>query len=47
MVMVFDNKVYLKKSNLKVLLFNGSISSPRLLTSNWSTIAGTIEKIKA
>ena len=38
--LVFDNKIYLKKLNLKVLLF-GSFLSPRLLISNWSTIEKT------
>ena len=35
--LVFNNKIYLKKYNRKVLLFIGSYSSPRLLVSNWST----------
>ena len=41
--LVFNNKIYLKKYNRRVLLFIGSYSSPRLLVSNWSTI----EKTKA
>ena len=41
--MVFNNKIYLKKYNRRVLLFIGSYSSPRLLVSNWPTI----EKTKA
>ena len=41
--LVFNNKIYLKKYNRRVLLFIGSYSSPRLLVSNWSTI----EKITA
>ena len=39
--LVFNNKIYLKKYNRRVLLFIGSYSSPRLLVSNWSTIEKT------